>query len=144
MRTFLHYLKRIPYAGVVMLVLWAVFVANTASAQELVRADHSLGTPRSLLLPAPDATPRFAADRRLVGVAGVRGQSPANEPARGPARKVFGTLVGATAGFFAGGYLGAAIEGDRCNCDDPGLKGALIGMPIGAAVGGVLGYHFLF
>ena len=27
------------------------------------------------------------------------------------------------------------IEGDGCNCDDPGLKGALIGAPIGAAVG---------
>ena len=35
-------------------------------------------------------------------------------------------------GFFAGAYIGAAIEGP-CNCDDPGLKGALIGMPIGAA-----------
>jgi hypothetical protein len=52
--------------------------------------------------------------------------------------------VGATAGFFAGGYLGAAIEGDRCHCDDPGLMGALIGAPIGATAGGVLGWRYLF
>jgi hypothetical protein len=71
-------------------------------------------------------------------------RAPGLRPQRGPARKVFGTLVGAVAGFFAGGYLGAAIEGDRCRCDDPGLKGALIGAPVGAAVAGVLGFHFLF
>ena len=58
-------------------------------------------------------------------------------------RKVFGAIVGAAGGFFAGAYLGAAIEGD-CNCDDPGLRGAVIGGPIGAATGGVLGYKFLF
>ena len=45
---------------------------------------------------------------------------------------------------FAGGYLGAAIEGDRCHCDDPGLKGAVIGAPIGAATGGILGWRYLF
>jgi hypothetical protein len=41
-------------------------------------------------------------------------------------------------------FLGAAIEGDRCDCDDPGLVGALIGAPIGGAAGGILGYRFLF
>jgi hypothetical protein len=63
---------------------------------------------------------------------------------RGVGRKVLGAIVGGFGGFFAGGYLGAWIEGDRCHCDDPGLKGALIGMPIGAAAGSVLGWHFLF
>jgi hypothetical protein len=36
------------------------------------------------------------------------------------------------------------IEGNDCNCDDPGLKGALIGAPVGAVAGGVLGALFLF
>jgi hypothetical protein len=31
------------------------------------------------------------------------------------------------------------IEGDGCKCDDPGLKGALIGAPIGAIAGGIVG-----
>ena len=47
-------------------------------------------------------------------------------------------------GFFAGGYIGAWIEGDRCHCDDPGLKGVLIGAPIGAVIGGILGERYLF
>jgi len=46
--------------------------------------------------------------------------------------------IGAVGGFFAGAFLGAAIEGDRCNCDDPGLLGAVIGAPVGAATGGIL------
>ncbi len=58
--------------------------------------------------------------------------------------KILGAIVGATGGFFVGGFLGAKIEGDRCNCDDPGLLGFLVGAPIGAATGGILGYKFLF
>jgi hypothetical protein len=38
----------------------------------------------------------------------------------------------------------AAIEGDRCHCDDPGLVGALVGAPVGMAAGSILGWHFLF
>jgi hypothetical protein len=57
-------------------------------------------------------------------------------------RKILGGALGAVGGFFAGGYLGAKIEGDSCNCDDPGLKGALIGAPIGAVTGGILGAMF--
>jgi len=59
-------------------------------------------------------------------------------------RKVLGAAAGAVGGFFAGGFLGAAIEGDRCNCDDPGFTGFVIGAPVGAVVGGVLGAKFLF
>lgn len=54
-------------------------------------------------------------------------------------RKVLGGVIGAVGGFFAGGFLGAAIEGDGCHCDDPGLKGFLIGAPVGAVTGGILG-----
>jgi hypothetical protein len=42
-------------------------------------------------------------------------------------------------GFLAGGLLGAAIEGDSCNCDDPGLYGFIVGAPIGAGVGAAVG-----
>jgi hypothetical protein len=71
-------------------------------------------------------------------------QTPAFQPTsvrseRSMTRKIFGGLLGATAGFFGGGYLGAKIEGDGCSCDDPGLKGAIIGAPIGAVVGAIVG-----
>jgi hypothetical protein len=57
-------------------------------------------------------------------------------------RRIAWTAIGAVGGFFGGAYLGAAIENAvaPCGCDDPGLKGALIGMPIGAVAGGVAGF----
>jgi hypothetical protein len=61
---------------------------------------------------------------------------------RSTTRKVVGGIIGGVGGFFGGGYLGAAIEGDRCHCDDPGLMGALIGAPVGAAIGTILGVKF--
>jgi len=72
---------------------------------------------------------QFASPRQRVGSAST-------------GRRVVWTVVGAAAGFFAGGYLGSAIENAvaPCGCDDPGLKGALIGIPIGAVAGGVTGY----
>ena len=57
---------------------------------------------------------------------------------RSVARRVAYISIGAVGGFFAGGFLGAAIEGDRCNCDDPGFLGAIIGAPVGAATGAIL------
>jgi hypothetical protein len=68
-----------------------------------------------------------------------------DEPSkRGVGRAILGGAAGAVGGFFAGGYTGALIEGDRCSCDDPGLKGAVIGAPIGAVAGAVLGAKYLF
>jgi hypothetical protein len=52
--------------------------------------------------------------------------------------KTLNVVIAATAGLFLGGYLGAAIEGNRCQCDDPGMVGAMIGAPIGAAAGAVV------
>ena len=61
---------------------------------------------------------------------------------RSAGRKILGGALGALGGFFAGGYLGATIDGDCGGCDDPGLKGAVIGAPIGAVVGSILGAKF--
>ena len=43
-------------------------------------------------------------------------------------------------GMLGGAWIGAKLEGD-CACDDPGLSGALIGMPIGAVLGAVAGWR---
>ena len=51
-------------------------------------------------------------------------------------RKVaYGILLG-LAGMYGGAALGATLE-PNCRCDDPGLTGALIGMPIGAVAGAI-------
>jgi hypothetical protein len=55
------------------------------------------------------------------------------------AKRVSAAIVLGVVGMFAGGAMGAALEGDSCNCDDPGLFGFTIGMPVGAAIGAVLG-----
>jgi hypothetical protein len=56
-------------------------------------------------------------------------------------RKIAGGAIGGVGGFFAGGYIGAKIDGE-CDCDDPGFMGFLIGAPIGAAAGAILGVKF--
>jgi hypothetical protein len=55
--------------------------------------------------------------------------------------RVPGALLGAVGGLYAGAGIGYLLTKD-CRCDDPGM-GALIGFPIGAVVGGILGYKFL-
>jgi len=60
---------------------------------------------------------------------------------RSTTRKVLGGIAGGVGGFFGGGFLGAALEPD-CNCDDPGFKGFLIGAPIGAVAGAIIGAKY--
>jgi hypothetical protein len=54
-------------------------------------------------------------------------------------RKILGGVLGGAGGFVGGLYLGAAIEGTSCNCDDPGLRGAIVGAPIGLVLGAIGG-----
>ena len=54
------------------------------------------------------------------------------------ARSVLGAVVGAVGGFFGGGFVGSKLE-PSCRCDDPGLRGFLIGAPIGAVAGALVG-----
>jgi hypothetical protein len=54
-------------------------------------------------------------------------------------RKVAGAVIGVVGGLFAGGLIGASLD-RNCRCDDPGLQGFVIGAPIGAVAGGVLGF----
>jgi hypothetical protein len=57
---------------------------------------------------------------------------------KGLQRAAAGVAFG-VGGFFLGGILGARLEGNSCVCDDPGLKGFLIGAPIGAVAGAMAG-----
>jgi hypothetical protein len=148
--------SRRRYAAAITLALWTIFTAAGAEAQEV--AVHVPSSALRPVLPHPFhmresapalegvLLPRWFADRDVApGVNRRGGQTVRNERSeRSLVRKLLGAAVGAAGGFFAGGFLGAAIEGDRCHCDDPGLKGFLIGAPVGATVGGILGERYLF
>jgi len=66
-------------------------------------------------------------------------QSFARSPRHRGAEKAMGAIAGALGGFLAGGLIGASLD-RHCGCDDPGVNGFVIGAPIGAIAGGVLGF----
>jgi hypothetical protein len=108
-------------------VQWAALDASTGlGATPRV---NPLGSPASF-----DDAARLASQRTLMpaGAASTAGRR------RSTGNKTLAVVIVATTGFFVGGYLGAAIEGRRCACDDPGMLGAMIGAPIGAAAGAVV------
>lgn len=152
-------------------VLWALLPAFSAHAQETTRpqawrAPGSLHVSEKLpdvirlRFPTPTGvqeqyaspggswtplnTAAFGVSLERPRVGASRQQPPQARRERSTRSKVLGAVVGGVGGFFGGMFLGAAIEGDRCNCDDPGLLGALIGAPVGGVAGGILGYKFLF
>jgi hypothetical protein len=53
-------------------------------------------------------------------------------------KRIVGGVVGGAGGFMVGGLVGSKLE-PNCRCDDPGLRGFLIGAPIGAALGALAG-----
>jgi hypothetical protein len=55
-------------------------------------------------------------------------------------RAVVGLVLGAIGGLVGGGVIGAQVSADSCHCANPELHGFAIGAPIGAVVGGFLGY----
>jgi hypothetical protein len=52
------------------------------------------------------------------------------------AGRVVAGIAGGVGGMFAGAYVGAALE-PNCRCDDPGLRGIMIGAPVGAILGAI-------
>jgi len=56
----------------------------------------------------------------------------------GAQRLTAGLALG-VAGFLAGGFVGAGLD-RNCGCDDPGMRGFVVGAPIGAALGATLGF----
>ncbi|MGE0703228.1 MAG: hypothetical protein AB7F99_09745 [Vicinamibacterales bacterium] len=141
---------RNPVRGLIAVCVSLVFAAGSSAAAQTHPARSSTVRHSSLL-------ERIDTPRPLAAALAVRAHEPslltrtprtpvpqdAGRRERSIGRKILGASLGAAGGFFGGGFLGAKIEGSGCHCDDPGLKGALIGAPIGAVTGGILGFNFL-
>ncbi len=90
--------------------------------------------------PRPDDWREPVGPERRPPSAASQGQRSFPRPGLGTgAQKVIGAFVGTVGGFFAGGLIGGVLD-RNCRCDDPGLAGLVIGAPIGAIAGGVLGF----
>jgi hypothetical protein len=120
-------------------VLAAVLTVPTAALGE-PPGDPARATPQPM--PARPGGPIASTARRLAALqspaAGAVSPGAPSSRRRRAARKTIGAIAGGVGGFFAGGFIGAKLEPD-CRCDDPGFKGFLIGAPIGAAAGAVIG-----
>jgi hypothetical protein len=118
--------------------------ATATARRPSQRAEHVTRQPLPAVpigqwtLSAEDLEP--SAWRSLTGARSARPRPPAGRASvkTGVKRALVGAAMG-FGGFMAGGLIGARIEGNSCACDDPGLKGFVIGAPIGAVVGAVIG-----
>jgi hypothetical protein len=85
--------------------------------------EHAVATlPARPYSPSPRLTQQPARDSRSARIA----------------KRIVGGVVGGGGGFLVGGLVGSKLE-PSCGCDDPGLRGFLIGAPIGAVLGAVAG-----
>ena len=92
--------------------------------------------PKSLKVGANAEAIRFATEHaRQTSSPGSATSTP---KVRSAGRKASYAIGLGLAGMFAGGFIGSRFT-QNCNCHDPGLDGALIGIPIGAIAGAVFG-----
>jgi hypothetical protein len=74
-----------------------------------------------------------------IGFAGAKRRATQQVSYSTPGLRALTAFALGLGGLVVGGRIGAAIEGDSCRCDDPGIKGFVIGAPIGAAIGAIIG-----
>ena len=111
---------------------------SPARAQDLRSAAEAIAR-QSAAQPRPTAFDPLSNRPRVVS------SGPLKSPRQSSvATKASVIALAAVGGFVGGGFAGAALENwaAPCKCDDPGLKGFMIGAPAGAVVGGLLAFHF--
>jgi len=118
----------------VLVALTCSSVTGVSEARE--RPDGKPATARTFQAAVREAGRTLVKDRARTAMRA--GQGPARRTSTPPGGVARGALIagGVVAGMYAGAQVGAALEGD-CQCDDPGMRGALIGMPIGGVLGGL-------
>lgn len=119
------------------MLLVSMLAPTSALAQERARQPQPIR--QSAIAHAIKAETETRQVVKFAPPATMAAQAPSTQRKSSVGKKILGGVIGGTVGLFAGGYLGAAIEGDGCHCDDPGLQGALIGAPVGMVLGAIFG-----
>ena len=129
--------------GVAMLALTGVVSpAVPAAPGTLARAAYTFELPESTSL-SDVATQRRRNDpMRPIWHAATYASQASAKKRFGKTDRVIAVVAGVAGGWMAGAAIGyyATADWDNPNDDTSGLKGMLIGAPIGAAAGGILGY----
>jgi hypothetical protein len=119
--------------------------AFAQAGQPLKSSKATPEAPLALQLSSPpvriDLTePRLPRAMAPLFTAGAEHAQPRREPSH-MGRKIALGVLGGVGGFFGGGYVGNLIERAvwDCSCDDPGVRGFLIGAPAGAILGAIAG-----
>ena len=122
-------------AAVLALFLFG-FISTETAAQGIVGERFGTFDPSKAIQPAAQGIQR----QRATGIRPAQplAPSPKQYQHRSTSRNLAGrvtvvALLGIV-GASIGGALAAKLEGD-CRCDDPGMRGLMIGIPIGAAAG---------
>jgi len=121
-------------AAAILVVSFVGGLPTTASAQEIMKRGFTAIDTSARMGPHPRPT-QFLQSTSLKQPVGFRQtrRQPGKSSAPLAARITLAAWMG-WAGAGVGGEIGARLEGD-CHCDDPGLKGALIGAPFGGIAG---------
>ncbi len=161
--------RRVGTAVIVALAAWSLPIASSAQSFDAANAPAPLpGRPgcaveqapaprtpawnkvetiglrasaESIRIDVPPTAARDAAGSMRAATGRAEAQRGYRGRRGGRDRRVAGLVLGALGGFAAGGAIGVAVsDRESCHCDNPALHGFLIGAPIGAFVGGVIGY----
>ncbi len=129
--------------GVAMLASTGVVSPTVPAAPgTLARAAYTFELPESASL-VRVSTQRRRNDQTRPMWEAATDASQAQAPKRfGKTDRVIAVALGVAGGWMAGAAVGyySTADWDNPNDDTSGLKGVIIGAPIGAAVGGILGY----
>jgi hypothetical protein len=130
------------------LILGVAMLASSTSVTPAVEASRQPIAPAALTFDLPDPAPgprRLAdeASRPVWNRAPWQTAQPAPPKRFSKVDRIIAVAAGVGVGWVAGGGIGYYATANRDNYDDgtSGLKGMVIGAPIGAAAGAILGYR---
>ena len=131
--------RRFAFLGKGTAAMLRMIVVTTLSVVLCANAVHAQEFQVVASLPAAPIHTSVANVRFDVPYTPRFGSSQRSSKRNSTAQKVTAGFALGFLGLLGGAALGASFD-RNCGCDDPGLKGAIIGAPIGAIGGAIAGF----